>query len=297
VKSSGPFYTKKALLDYGYQSQNLLLKYFTDEEVQSAIKVQFSLFEVDVLKIKGKIQANSLSRMDVDLMTRKLYFTLSGAAKGSVINNIHTDNCQQVTGDEITQKPFENCVTALADAATGFDNYQVNASRYQTLVNDPKLTYLNSQWERYIETARSQTLLDVWITSVIHDGYYSQRRLVEPASTQFFLLRPQVVYEFSKDAKKGDRNQIGLAAEWFGVNWWDLKVPIGVSAVSIYSDYEGEDSIGHGALLTFSNSASIGYVRRGNSDGIFVTLDFLKLWQDKSEKLAQYKADPWAWFK
>ncbi|UZE95371.1 hypothetical protein [Alkalimarinus alittae] len=109
------------------------------------------------------------------------------------------------------------------------------------------------------------------------------------------MLHPRAVYEFNQDAIKGDRSQLGLGIEWFGVNLWDAMIPIGVSVVSIYADYADKHAIGHGLQLTLNNSASIGWVDRGESNGEFVTLDFLKLREDKHEKLEQYKQDPWKW--
>lgn len=289
------FNFKQAILDFGDKSEQLLLKHFTDSDVQSAVTTQLGHFEKETLNLSGDMRNNNYTKMGTDLINQKLYFTIPGLPKGSKIADIYTDNCQKVTGDDSTTQPFDSCIHALEDAATAFNNYQVSVVRYQLDENVQKLDYLSSQWRSFLKTARSQTFLDVWLTTAIHDKYYSQEHLVPPASTQFFLLRPQVVYEVNKDAKKGDRNQIGLAAEWIGVNWWDLKIPLGVSAISVYADYEEEDSVGHGLLFTINNSASIGWVKRGDSGAVLFTMDFLKLWQDKSAKLDQYKQDPWAW--
>lgn len=288
--------TRSAILSFGKESERLMLEVFSDSVIKNAITEQFDHFENKVLGFKGRIQHNTLPKLDNSLPNKKLYFTNPGMKKGSLID-IATEACKSATGDGVTPKPFSHCFEALTDAGDAFNIYQVSTAKYLPIQNEPKLKYLSNQWNKYLTEARSQTFLDVWFTSVIHDDYYSQDKLVGPKPTQYFLLRPQVVYEYSSNAKKGDKNQIGLAAEWIGVNWWDLKVPFGVSVISVYSDYEEEDSVGHGLLFTVNNSASIGWVKRGDSDGVFVTMDFLKLWKDKSKTLNNYKKDPWAWIR
>ncbi len=280
--------TRSLLLDFGKQSETLLLKQFSNASVQNAITTQFGHYADQILMIEGDLQNNNYPKLSTKTIDGTLYFSPQHG-KESVIADNFDDSCTKVTGDEDNQTPFNACTAALEDAATAFNNYEVSVTRYRTAQNDPKLSYLSSAWSRYLDKARSQTILDVWATSAIHDDYYSQRNLVAPHPRQYFFLRPQAVYEFNQDAKKGDRTQVGLAIEWFGVNWWDSKIPFGVGLISVFADYEEEDSVGHGLQFTFNNSASIGWVDRGDSEGIFVTLDFFKLWEDKSTQLEQYK--------
>lgn len=287
--------TRDLLIDFGKQSQSLLLEHFSYDSVRSAVNKQFGYYTDKILEFKGVLQDNNYPKLDVTMVDSSLYFTDPGRAKESIIADNFDASCMTVTGDDNKPNPFNSCTAALKDAATAFNNYEVSVTRYATAQNDPKLDYLSNAWSRYLSKARSQTFLDVWITSAIHDDYYSQRKLVAPHPRQYFLLRPQVVYEFNRDTKKGDRNQFGLAVEWFGVNWWDTKIPFGVGLISVYADYEEADSVGHGLQFTFNNSASIGWIDRGDTEAIFVTLDFLKLWEDKNAKLEQYKKDPWAW--
>lgn len=281
--------TRDLLVDFGEQSEALLLERFSNDSVKTAIITQFGHYTDEILEIKGDLQNNDYPKLSVTTVNSTLYFTVPGRVKESTIADNFDTSCTTVTGDDSNQTPFNMCTEALNDAASAFNNYEVSVTRYRTAQNDPKLNYLSSAWSRYLDKARSQTILDVWVTSAIHDDYYSQRKLVAPHPRQYFLLRPQVVYEFNQDTKKGDRNQLGLGVEWFGVNWWDTKIPFGVGLISVYADYEEADSVGHGFQFTFNNSASIGWVDRGDTEAIFVTLDFLKLWEDKSAKMEQYK--------
>ena len=282
---------RSLLVDFGNQSEALLLERFSNESVKTAIVTQFGHYTNEILKIKGDLQNNNYPTLTTTSIDSELFFSPENFPASVIADDFH-ESCTTVTGDSSKPEPFNSCTEALEDAATAFNNYKVSVRRYSLEQNDPKLDYLSSAWSRYLDKARSQTILDVWVTSFIHDDYYSQRKLVAPHPRQYFLLRPQVVYEFNQDAKKGDRNHVGLAVEWFGVNWWDTKIPFGIGLISVYADYEEEDSVGHGLQFTFNNSASIGWVDRGDTDGIFVTLDFFKLWEDKRAVLEQYKKGP-----
>jgi hypothetical protein len=284
--------TRDILIDFGRKSEVLLLERFSNDSVQKAISAQFDHYSDEILKFKGDLIDNGYPKLGTTLPDSSVHFSKPGRNHESIIADNFDTSCTTVTGDDKNQTPYSACTIALEDAALAFNNYEVSITRYHTLQNDPKLDYLSSAWNRYLDKARSQTILDVWFTSNIHDDYYSQRKLVAPHPRQYFLLRPQAVYEFNQDTKKGDRTQVGLAVEWLGVNWWDAKVPFGMSLISVYADYEEEDSVGHGVQFTFNNSASIGWIDRGDTESIFVTLDFLKLWEDKSAKLAQYKKNP-----
>lgn len=226
---------------------------------------------------------------------------IGGPPPGVQITSFSADEAPPVSNDDEYCRSLPgnhaNCVASHKDLAKAFNVYSAGRDQLQYNYNKQKLTYLQSSWDRYLEKAREQTFIDVWATTIINRNHYKQDRLVEPHPVQYFLLRPQLVYEFNDSAKNGDRSQVGLAIEWFGANLWDWKVPLGLSLASVYADYEEEKSVGLGLMLTVNNNLSIGWVDRDDSDGVYVTMDLLKLWQDKSATIDQYRKDPWAFFK
>lgn len=300
-KSSYSDTVRELLVNYAFEAKSILSQDFNSDDFPQIGK-QLNLFREATrtynLEISG-IDNLDLDTMSVGGVPRKLYFSNVGAIQGSKLPTDKKSECAAINPNDNTgnKNPYISCKSAFEDAALAFNAYKFSYNEFRYGENEKKLNYLSQQWDKYSSNARSQTFLDVWLTTLIHRSYYQQNKLVAPASTQYFLFRPQVVYEFSSEAKKGDRNQVGLAAEWFGVNWWDLKIPFGVSAISVYSDYEEESSVGHGLQFTINNNMSIGWVHRGDLDNIFVSVDFLKFWEDKSEKIQQYKEDPLAWIK
>ncbi|MGR5320891.1 hypothetical protein [Vibrio sp. DNB22_19_1] len=279
------------LSQFSVEAEAILVDRFNAAGLEPAINSQFNAFRAHIDTMTSTIADNDYPSLDATFKPAEVYFT---DFTRSPIPNDSDPACKTISGPDGTMT-FPSCSGALKDASNAFNNYKQAVTNVHVVNNQPKLDYLKSQWKRYLEKGRSQTLLDVWATSAAFDRYLSQDRLVGPPPAQLFLLRPQAVYEYNGDTQKGDRNQLGLAMEWAGFNFWDARIPWGVSAITVYADYEEEDSVGHGVQFTINNSFSIGWVDRGDTDGVFVTLDFLKVFEDKSSQLDRFKQDPFAW--
>lgn len=292
------------LTDYATEAEAILHRDF-DAETFPEISQQFEQYKQALYHSREDI--TSFDKLTLGVLGTspvigsqqpRLYFSHLGVNKGSTLSQAD-DRCAAIRplDEHGSETPFTSCKSALEDASQAFNAYQYNYNRAWYQNNKRKIGYLRSQWDKYIDTARAQTFLDIWFTTLLNRSHYQQDRLVAPAPRQYFLLRPQVVYEFAKDAESGDRNQVGLAVEWAGVNYWNWKIPFGVSLMSVYADYEQEDSVGVGLMFTFNNNLSVGWVDRGDTDGIYVTMDFLKFWSDKSRLIKRYRKDPLAWLK
>lgn len=216
---------------------------------------------------------------------------------GSIIENNLAKSCTEVTGNSETSSRFNSCTEALNHAGSAFNIYEISVTRYHTKRNHPQLESLRNSWSRYLEKSRSQTIVDVWFSTVVQHNHYKQKKLVKPHPRQYFLLRPGFVYQYYPNADKGDRNSFGLSMEWLGVNWWDARIPFGISMISTHTSFLDGDSTGLGIQLTIDNSYSLGWVNRDSNNGIFLSVDLLKLWDDKTTRLEQYKKDPWAWLR
>ena len=203
-----------------------------------------------------------------------------------VISPSKTETCKAIVSDK-------NCLKLFQDLATALNAYRQSYVRSATGLNLINLGNIQKKWDKFINQSRSQTFLDVLMTSYIHRDYYKQNKLVAPASTQYFLFHPSVVYEHLNDAARGSRDEVALSLELFGVNWWDKKVPFGASVGWVYSDRSNASSIGKSLMLHFKNQYSIGYSWRDEEDGgdgIFLSVDLLKFFEDKKQVLEGYKS-------
>lgn len=281
---------RRTLLDFTAASRKIFQESFPPEEFER-IDAPFEHFESTLFELDDELVDADLDRLGVGVDDEnwgaELYFsTMPSDERVSIAPELDA-KCRNVTGSSAT---YRDCREALDDAARAFNAYRHGYDQYRFELNRRELLALRDDWKRFLEEGRSQTLVDVWFTTLMHQGYYAQDRLVAPAATQWFLLRPQVLYEYVRHAPDGQQGEIALGAEWIGVNWWDLKVPLGVSVVSTYADRSDTDSVGHGILLNVYNHWSLGWTWREDGDGFFVTLDLLKGMQSAREQLSRYKS-------
>ncbi len=278
---------KDIMLEYSDSAKALMRSDFKGDGF-NFIDKQFDKYNEAIEKHHSIVPSEEIMyKMKADgALITKFYFALPNESRSEVSNTLDSSCIKINSGTEA----YKDCKEALNDAARAFNAYSYSYDMFRYEKNAKQLNLLGKQWDNYIQEARAQTLLDVMFTTWMHNDYYSDSKLVAPASTQYFILKPQVVYENVFDAENGDRSKIGLGVEWIGINWWDLKVPFGVSVISIYSDYQSLPSVGHGLLFTFDNKYSLGFTRRGSETGAVVTIDLLKFMQNKKEKLEQYKS-------
>ena len=200
--------------------------------------------------------------------------------------------------DELCKSRFinmENCLAVFNDLARGLNAYRQSYVNFVTTNNLEELSVIQENWDNFAINARSQTILDIFVTSWIHEDHYSQKKLVSPASTQYFLLHPSIVYEHMDDAVAGERDEPAIALELFGINCWDCSLPIGISAAWIYTDrINTEDSLSKYSLMFhLKNQYSFGYTWRNDDDGgdgFYLSVDLLKALESKDQLLKDYKS-------
>ena len=192
--------------------------------------------------------------------------------------------CQSIDGVSYT-----NCKDAIDNISIAFNIYSSPYKEDILKDNQELLDTMSSDWKRFIDEARNQTIVDVWFNTLLNPWHYEKDHLVSPSKFQLFLAHPAVVYEHIKDAQKGEQDKAALAMEWLGVNWWDLPVPIGVSWVTVYSDRSTATSVDQGIMIYIDNKYAIGWVDADEGDGIFVSVDILKMVSNKNDQFKKYK--------
>lgn len=183
----------------------------------------------------------------------------------------------------------KNCKNALTLWSNAVSPFQYFHTERILEKNAQMITNLQAQWKTFIEESRYQTPLDVWATTIWHNDQFKSNHLSGPPPTQLFLFHPAIVYEYLADAEKGSREDISVAIEWAGVNWW--RSGFGFSVTSVYKDRKDQPSIGTGATFHIKNKYSFGYIYRDNGDdSIFFNIDLLDWFGAKEDKYNKYKA-------
>lgn len=139
-----------------------------------------------------------------------------------------------------------------------------------------------------MEASKSQTALEVFLTTYANKKHFKKDHLVAPPPLQIIALHPNMVYNSLEKAADGNQLEFGLGVEWIGVNFWDWKVPFGASLASVYIDRAEVKDVGHGFQFHFYNQYSIGWAKHDHDDSFYVTIDLLKLFEDKRKKMDEY---------
>jgi hypothetical protein len=241
----------------------------------------FALIE-GVRRLEGMPPVTNLElKLYADPAANKIY-KLSDAQKAHC-NKVITDSSITLPNGE------KDCHAALKLWSNAVSPFQYFSANDVLKKNGQKITSLQTQWKTFIEDSSYQTPLDVWVTTAWYSDQYKANHLSGPPSTQLFLLHPTIVYEHLPDADKGSREDVSLAIEWVGINWWQSG--FGFSITSVYKDREDQPSTGTGLTLHIKNKYSLGYAYRDDGDdSIFFNLDLLEWFGDKEEKYEKYKA-------
>lgn len=188
----------------------------------------------------------------------------------------------------------ERCMDVLRDMAIAVNVYNDSYASFALQSTRRRLGDLSNEWDRFLEAGRSQTLLDLIATTILERSHFKKDYLVGPPKRQWALLHPNLVYEHAEDAAPGERDELGVAIEWIGINWWSdasplFGMPFGISLASIYSDRPGMESVGHGAMLHIANQYSFGWASRSGDSSYYLTIDLLKFVEDKQQQFDKYK--------
>lgn len=179
-----------------------------------------------------------------------------------------------------------SCRAIFEDFAGAFNPYRSAYDRAYD--NSALLEALSRRWDRFLELSKSQTFIEVWLTTLYHRNHFKQDHLVGPPESQVIALHPHLVYSDMNGAADGDRQELGLALEWIGINFWDWSLPLGISYTTTYVDRAGFDDTGQGVMVHINNHYAIGWAEHGDEDTLFFTIDLLKMLEDKERKYRSY---------
>ena len=194
------------------------------------------------------------------------------------------DHCKTIS-------PGVSCKAVFEDYASAFNPYR---SAYDNVYdNQLLLTELGARWDAFLQVSKSQTVWEVYLTTLAHRKHFQKDHLVGPPDYQVIALHPRLIYNSMDKAPDGSNQEIGLAVEWIGANFWDLKLgsvrmPLGASFTSVYVDRPEVRDVGHGIMLHIYNHYSIGWADHDSNDSFYISVDLLKMFEDKKAQYDQF---------
>ena len=186
----------------------------------------------------------------------------------------------------------ENCQSALKEFETIYNYAQGTAAQPLAIELSKRLAFLETKWDEFFNESRSQTLLEMIINGAIFQKENKEHKFAEPPSWQLIFMHPTIVVENVPEAVDGDQLKEAIMIEAIGADWWQQDkwyLPSGGSFVVTYSDRSGVDDWGYGIALNFKSKFTLGASNHGGDIGAFITIDFLKLIQDKASTIKSYR--------
>ena len=229
-----------------------------------------------------------VSNRSTILEVKKTFFFGSNQDDAQKVDDNNNGACKSLAEDQ------PDCDVYLEDLAEAINPYQKNANAFNVYKTRVQLSGLSAEWNSYFETGRYQNSASIALTTWAEGAHFAQDRLVGPPPRQWNALQPNLVIENVSEAADGDNIEYALSIEWFGVNWWKespLGIPFGISVASVYADRAEIKDVGHGFMFHFDNQYTLGIADHDGDQGVYVTLDLLKLFMDKEAQLEKYRDD------
>ena len=268
------------LVEYSAQAKQALNAKVKDESEAYAAQFMalsntFSVFDYGDARLPEIVVERSIRRGE----SAKAYFTSLTDKDVQRINIDQAESCTSSIAGRACAEIYEDFKGAFNPYRTTYNNVYDN-----TLL----LSHLASRWDEFLELSKSQTALEVVLTTWWHRNHFKEDHIVGPPDSQVIALHPRLIFAYIDKAADGSNADIGLAVEWLGLNYWDWKVPFGFSVTSTYMDRADLDDVGHGVMLHFYNHYSIGWSDHGDKNAVYFSLDLLKLFQGKKQQYASY---------
>jgi len=185
-----------------------------------------------------------------------------------------------------------SCKIALREFRDIYNFAQATLAQPIAFALSQRLTRLEQHWNDYYDESKSQTLWEMSLNKRIFQNATEGFGYAEPPEWQLVVMHPSMVIENVSDAVDGQQTKESIMIEALGADWWQQDkwyLPSGGSLVATYSDRAGVDDWGYGVSLNFDSKFTLGVADHGGELGTFVTVDLLKLLQDKSETIKSYR--------
>ncbi len=231
---------------------------------------------------------------DFDKLDKVDLIRSSQTTIGTTLNtSAHEKNCQSVMMCRSDRAGA--CQLYVDSWVKAVNSYKDPASQLAPKKMAELAIEYGNDWNKYFNESRSQTIIDRSFTAWRNSEKLRSNAFQKAPDLQYFLFHPSVVMEYVDGAQDGEQFAAALSVEWLGINNWRgcnlgfVKVPCGISAISIFSDKASTTDTGYGLMLHINNAYSFGVVDRDGETGAFLNVDLLKAFESKEKEVSAWK--------
>jgi len=185
-----------------------------------------------------------------------------------------------------------DCEAALIEFGVIYDFAQSTLAQPIAFELSKRLSLLEKNWGKFYNESKSQAIWELAINGAVFQKENKEHVFAEPPNWQWVIMHPTIIVENVTDAIDGDQLKEAVMIEAIGVDWWKQDkwfLPSGGAIIATYSDRSGVDDWGYGVSLNFDSKFTLGASDHGGDIGFFITIDLLKLIQDKASTIKKYR--------
>ena len=185
------------------------------------------------------------------------------------------------------------CKLALEEFKRAYDFAQATYAQPFARNTYGELVALGKRWDRFAAESKAQTSLELLINGTMFNRANDDNFFQAPPDWQLVALHPNLVIENVPDALDGQEVKESILMELVGADFWEQDnpwLPTGASIVALNVDRSGTSDWGYGVGLIFDHAYLLGFTHHeDDQNGIFVSFNILKAFEDKREKLRAFK--------
>lgn len=248
-----------------------------------------STIATNMINAQQALFKDSASLDTLSFMTSPEYILTLGDTY--TLTQTERTHCQRFASSQVTNA---SCRTALENFVRAYGFAQATLAQKYARERLGELVLLGKKWDRFANESKAQTSLELLINGVWFNQQNDDKFFQEPPEWQAVFLHPNLVIENVPDALDGEEVKESLLLELVGVDYWqqdNLWLPTGASIVALNVDRNGTSDWGYGAGLIFDHTYLLGFAHHEDDEnGIFVSFNILKAFEDKREKLRAFKS-------
>jgi hypothetical protein len=205
--------------------------------------------------------------------------------------SVHNDVLDECNTSAKAISIDSDCKAALIEFGVIYNFAQSTLAQPSAFELSKRLSLLEQKWDEFYNESKSQTIWELSINGALFQKENKEHVFADPPSLQLVVMHPTVVIENVADAVDGEQLKQSIMIEVIGADWWKQDkwfFPSGGAIIATYSDRSGVDDWGYGVSLNFESKFTLGASDHGGDIGFFITIDFLKLIQDKTSTIKKY---------
>tara|TARA_R110001599_G_scaffold333327_1_gene549249 strand:- start:1789 stop:2862 length:1074 start_codon:yes stop_codon:yes gene_type:complete len=204
------------------------------------------------------------------------------------------ENALLIECDDAAKENSSNmdCQSALKEFETIYNFAQRTYAQPLAIELSKRLGFLEQRWDDFYNKSKSQTLGEMTINGWFFKKENKEHEFAEPPNWQLVFMHPTIVVENVAGAIDGDQLKEAIMIEAIGADWWQQDkwfLPSGGALIATYSDRADVDDWGYGIAFNFNSKFTLGASNHDGDVGILITIDFLKLIQDKASIIDSYR--------